>query len=196
MKDPLIVIALCGVARSGKDSVARFLAAEHGFQRLALADGIRQAFAGINEPTWDALKELHAAGKSARWALQVFGTEARREVECPDHWIDHLAVTIQYFSRHHPVPKRRWVVPDLRYPAEAIRLRELVDRMDGKFEVWKVERPGVDPIAEASHSSETSVSQVLADRTIVNDGALLALGTQAGVLAEMALYEANGGVIG
>jgi hypothetical protein len=164
----LLVVALCGPARSGKDTAARSLAASHGFRRLALADGIRRAFAAVNEPTWDALKELDAAGKSARWALQVMGTEAREEVGAADHWVDHVGLTIRYFSHHHPAPIRRWVIPDLRYPREAERLADMVSFMGGRFEVWKVVRPDLRPIAEAAHSSETSVDDVRPDRLIDN----------------------------
>jgi hypothetical protein len=180
--DPLLVVALCGPARSGKDTAARSLAASHGFRRLALADGIRRAFAAVNEPTWDALKELDAAGRSARWALQVMGTEARQDVGAADHWIDHVGLTIRYFAHYHPAPIRRWVIPDLRYPREAERLAEMVNFMGGRFEVWKVVRPDLKPIAEAAHSSETSVAEVRCDRTIVNDRTLAAIAAQASIL--------------
>ena len=63
----LHVIGITGKARSGKDSAACVLGCE-GFKRIALADALREQFAGLNGPTWELTKDLDAAGVSHRRA--------------------------------------------------------------------------------------------------------------------------------
>jgi hypothetical protein len=180
--EPISVILLAGVARSGKDTAARFLVAHHDFQRLAFADGIRAAFSAVSGPSWDLHKEVEAGGPggvgSLRKLMQIMGTECREDMNCPDHWIDQVGIIIRYLSHYHPVPRRRFVITDFRYPREMSILRDSLDWMENvtqirptfRMESWKIVRPDVEPIAESGHTSETSVASIVADRTIVNSG--------------------------
>lgn len=171
-RDGLIVVALTGLARSGKDTASRFLASHHGCDRLALADPIRATFAAVSGPGWEAHKEMEAAGKSLRTALQLLGTESRAAVGNPTMWTDVALATIHYFAFQHPSPRRRFAVADLRFPAEADRFREVLSSWGGQFDVWRIERPGLAPIAESGHSSERSVADVREDAMIFNAGSL------------------------
>jgi hypothetical protein len=168
--EPLIVIALAGKARSGKDTIARQLIANYGFHRLAFADGIRAAFGAASGPSWDAQKELEAGGKTSRWMMQVMGTECRQDIGCPNHWIEQVAILVRYFSHYHPEPRRRFVVTDMRYPNEAEVLSVYLNRWNSYIETWMVERPDGPTIAESSHSSETSLGGMEPHRWIRNTG--------------------------
>ena len=165
----LQVIGICGKARSGKDTVAAHLVHNHGFFRIALADGVRSAFSDLDGVTWERRKELEAANKTARWALQILGTECRTYFDTADHWIDHLLIKIIYMSQHHPRPQFRFVIPDIRSPNEqdvlARTLSELADLV-----IVGLSRPDSGLTGEqATHSSETGVDEVQCDERIVND---------------------------
>ena len=44
----MVVIGLSGYASSGKDTVAQFLIEEHGFEKIAFADPIRNMLLAMN----------------------------------------------------------------------------------------------------------------------------------------------------
>lgn len=178
-QDQLTVIALTGKAESGKDAVAKFLEAHAGFQPLALADGIREALNSLDGRTWAYRKERDAHDMSDRKAMQVMGTECREDLDCERLWLDLLAVKVRYATRYHPVPHHRFVVPDLRYLKEDRYLAEVVGRMRGHYELWRVARPSQGAIAESGHSSEREVDSIPCTRLIWNDGTLEDLGVRA-----------------
>jgi hypothetical protein len=171
-EEPLVVVALAGQARVGKDTIASRLISEHSFTRMAFADGLRAALGAASGSSWDILKEIEASGKSLRRSMQVIGTECRRDVGCQDHWVDQVGILIRYLSHYHPNPRCRFVITDMRYRTEAVRLREILIPWQARLEVWKVERPDRPQLAaaEAAHSSETSVAEIVSDRTIWNIG--------------------------
>jgi hypothetical protein len=176
MSERLIVIGLCGEARSGKDTVAQHLVHEFGFTRIGLADGVRSAFADIDGPTWEARKELEAAGKTNRWAAQTLGTECREFVGCDTHWIDHALIKINYLARQHPVARTRFVIPDIRFGFEAENFTDVIGAWNGKFACWRITRPGSGLTGDAAkHSSETGVSDVRCTERISNDSSIQVL---------------------
>jgi hypothetical protein len=166
----LVVIGICGKARSGKDTAANSLCLYRDFHRIALADGIREALAGLGGPTGSFLKEL-TPEHNYRRALQTLGTESRDAANCPGLWV-HLALTkIHYAHKIHPVKRDRFVIPDIRYRHESSMFRSQVARWGGRFGVLKLSRPEAE-IAESSHSSETEVDNVISDLIYENDSSL------------------------
>jgi hypothetical protein len=171
----LIVIGICGKARSGKDTAASHLVNAHGFFRIALADGVRSAFTSLDGPTWELRKELAADNKNDRWAAQILGTEARQSLEfmgtvSRDHWISEAAIKIAYMFGHHPVARNRFVVPDMRFPREPEMLGIIVRHWGGEFMTLGLSRNGYGLSGDAAkHSSETSVDSVVCDHSIAND---------------------------
>src|SRR5689334_12961283 len=118
MSEELLVIGVCGRARAGKDTVARILA-DADFLRIGLADGVKSALNDLDGATWDFRKERDAAGLTDRWAAQTLGTECREEVASLHLWVDLLLAKLRYAAKHHPVPRGRFVIPDIRFPFEA-----------------------------------------------------------------------------
>lgn len=166
----LIVIGICGQARSGKDTAAAALSLLRGCHRIALADGVREAFAGLSGPSAEFHKELNAEHNFRR-ALQTLGTEARNAANAPGLWV-HLALTkINYASRLHPKPRTRFVIPDIRYRLEEAMLRHQVAQWRGRFGILRLTREG-ETIPEAAHSSETEVGLVPCSETYHNDGTI------------------------
>jgi hypothetical protein len=163
----LIVIGICGLARSGKDTVAQHLVSHHGFFRIALADGMRSALRDLDGPTWEISK---AVDEGPRRALQVLGTECRQDVPATSHWIDHVLIKIRYLSRYYPGPPRfRFAIPDIRFPYEAAGIGATVRGWGGQFQCWKIVRPGAGLVGTAAkHSSETAIDNVAADIMIAN----------------------------
>lgn len=196
MTEPLVVVGITGVARSGKDTLAGLLCHRDGFFRVALGDAVRSAIRDMDGPTWAITKELEAAGKNTRWGCQKVGGDARERVadlircavedgDTPDDecswsagiganrcWSYLACVKIAYLATIHPVPQRRFVVPDISYPHEPDALGAVVRQLGGRYETWRVERAGSGLAGAAgSHPSEIGRATVPADLTIANDGA-------------------------
>lgn len=177
MSNQMIVIGITGVARSGKDTIARILCSRFGFTRIALADGVRSAFRDLDGPTWELTKNLEAAGKTARWALQTLGTECRVDTGSGDLWNRLLLTKIAYLRRYHPVPVSRLVISDLRFASECQFFRAAIPYNFGNpFHVWKVVRAegGLQGDA-AKHPSEIEVERIDPDVSIFNDNTLAEL---------------------
>ncbi|WP_116210114.1 hypothetical protein [Streptomyces olivoreticuli] len=172
-------IGIIGRARSGKDTVAARLVEAHGFQRMALADPLKDMALGVDpvicyeaaqlgyrpvhlaeavrESGWETVKERHP---EARCFLQRLGTEGVREHVSASHWVDALinqAEAVRLAGDGRPV-----VVPDVRFDNE---VRALEAR---GFTVWAVERAGVSFMAHQSEQLPLKVGEL----TISNNGTL------------------------
>ncbi|MEU6959621.1 hypothetical protein [Streptomyces chrestomyceticus] len=182
MKTPLIGFA--GAARSGKDTAASFLV-EHGWQRKAFADPVRDMLYALNpdlrDPSgflgvadlaervdtygWEKVKRVHP---EVRRYLQRLGTEAGREVLGADVWVNALFRDCEEWDT--PV-----VITDVRFPNEAEAIRN-----HGGV-VVNILRPSRAPIAAADHISENALVDYDFDVTVLNSGTLE--GLRASVLA-------------
>lgn len=154
-----IVIGLSGQAGVGKDTVADYLAREHGFCKVAFADPLKDATAALfgwaradlDDAAFKQRVDAHW-GLSPRTALQRLGTEGVRAQFGADFWIKALE------QRHlqHSGPQRL-VVADVRFPNEA----DAVKRWGGWL--WRVEGPPRGPrgaalsSSHAAHASETAL---------------------------------------
>jgi len=182
MKAPTHLIGLKGQAQSGKDSVGRFLE-EFGFKGVAFADRLREKCLKKNPqfvvpgwfreefPTLMALENLDKIVFVAGWDkakkipeirqyLQEEGTERGRDIYGEDYWVDQCEEDWQGHNKVH--------VKDVRFPNEGRRVHD----RGGK--IWEIIRPGFDNgLGEnQKHRSETEMSKIPADVTIVNDGTL------------------------
>lgn len=175
-------IAITGLSRSGKDTLAARLVERHGYVRVAFADRLKDAalkadpgiYLGgddweslsdlVETLGWETAKDRHP---DVRRFLQHYG-QTVREIQ-PTFWIDAAMDDIRSaWASGQPV-----VVTDVRYLNEARALS-----LQG-FEVVRITRPGQTP---GNHASEREMLTYPADHTIVNDGTLEDLAAAADLL--------------
>ncbi len=160
-----MLIGLCGLARSGKDTCAAFLT-ELGYQKYAFADELRSSLYELNPIIsgeirlkdavyahgWDGAKQEFP---EVRRLMQVYGTEVVRRRYGESFWVDILFSRIDYLDRA--------VITDVRMVNEV----ETVKAKGGVI-VW-IDRPGLTRMA---HASEQLDFEAHADHRIVNDGSI------------------------
>lgn len=162
--DPLVIIGLSGYAQSGKDSVAKILVEEYGYTRIAFADKIKELLYEINPRIndrqlqqwvdtqgWDATKEI----SEVRMLLQNLGVGGRKIIG-NKLWIK--VAMMQY------EPMKHFVFTDVRFTNEA----EMIKDYGGH--IWRVERPGINPVND--HVSESELNVWNFDEMIYNAGTL------------------------
>ena len=177
-------IALTGLSRSGKDSVAARLVEVHGYVRVAFADRLKDAAlkanpiidhvdmgGGVHLPVtlheiiaadgWERAKDEYP---EVRRFLQYYG-QTVREID-PMFWIKAAGPAVhEAHAAGRPV-----VVTDVRYMNEGAFLA--VER----FRLVRVERPGQTP---GQHISEREMLGYPVHDTIVNDDTLSVLAVKA-----------------
>jgi hypothetical protein len=173
------IIGLCGHAGAGKDTVREILCNARGMAGAAFADPLRamgeallvEAGVPLAYARDRSLKEVEMPVLLVSWRrlLQTLGTEWGRGLR-DTFWLDIMAGRVASII-DEGLPGL--VISDVRFPNEARWL------LDAGGELWRVDRPGVAPVAV--HVSEQHVMSLPADRVIRNDGTLAQL--QAQVLA-------------
>jgi hypothetical protein len=175
---PTLIIGLVGLAGSGKDTVAgmlRRLWVERDLKStcIAFADPIRSIcfdlllHARVQDPTRYILdRELKETvilelGVSYRHMAQTLGTEWGQQCLGRDVWIRLLDQRLKTYREQQVT---HFVIPDVRFAVEADWLRS-----QGAV-IWRIERPGVEPVRE--HVSESGTATIQSDRVILNDGTL------------------------
>jgi hypothetical protein len=175
-----LLVGVTGKARSGKDTLAKFLVNNHGFKRVAFADALKEVVALIaNEPVHLYHDEVHketlseALEQTRRWALQAMGVAARESLG-PDVWVRRAM--------------RQWradgcqptVISDVRFDNEA----EAIKQAGGI--IVEMVRPGAGLVgAAAKHVSEDGVREELIDIEVFNDGSLYEVAAEARKIARL-----------
>lgn len=168
-----MIVGVCGLAGSGKDTVADILVKECGFAKISFADPLKIICQGLfnwdherlwgpsykrNEPdpNWDGL--------TARHALQTLGTEWGRAMH-PDLWVRQ---GIKHaWTRLESGSCRGVVISDLRFLNECKAIKEA----GGKC--WRVVRPGAGLSGAAGlHASEAQIPTLPVDLEIDNSDTL------------------------
>jgi hypothetical protein len=179
----VILVALTGAARAGKDSVADRLVERHGFTKISFAAPLKQALRATDpilgfhpykpgelvrlsealaNETEDAIKQLFP---EYRRLLEKLGTEGIRAIQ-DDFWINAAIDKINFDDDHG-----RYVFPDARFQNEVDAVRSSVPFMD-EAEAWHVVRPSlVGPVGE-QHASAVLHGNLGEDREVLNDGSL------------------------
>jgi Nucleoside 2-deoxyribosyltransferase len=169
-----MLIGLCGVARSGKDSAAGWFV-ERGYTKLAFADGVRQMALGIDpyvhteQPRHyteggapmarysDVLKNIGYENAKAlpdvRRLLQRCGTEGGRDVFGPAVWVNAMHQRLCA-----PGGSGNVVISDVRFQNEAEYIRA-----SGGF-VIRLNRPGYG--GTDAHASEAHIATLSVDAEI------------------------------
>lgn len=154
-----MLIGLCGLAGSGKSTVARTLTGAFDFNRLAFADPLKGMLASVGftpEQLYGSEKEVMIPdlGVTPRFAMQTLGTGWGRDTINPDIWVNLWTRK----ARDLLAAGAHIVADDVRFPNEVAAIRALGG------EIWRVERPGVSAMDHVSekHALET-------DATVMND---------------------------
>jgi hypothetical protein len=160
-----MIVGFSGFSQVGKDTAASAL---DGFERIALADKIREAiykldpivpatrdFRRLSELVdgqgWDRVKVRYP---EVRRLLQVYGTECGRDLFGENVWLDA--------ALKHVNPDENFVVTDVRFQNEVDYIRNLGGTL------IKIVRPGVGP--RNAHSSEAGLPDSTFDFVLTNNG--------------------------
>lgn len=169
------IIALCGLKRSGKDVVAKYIEERYGYTHVKIAqplkDLVRTAFRFTEDDLeTDAKDQIHPRwGVSPRVIMNYIGTQVF-QYDMADvvpmlkdrcFWIDHVLDTY----KNEP----SIVISDLRFHHEVKRIREFAQTMECDFTVVRVKRDGT---CTGSLASEMESEQLQANITLQNDGTL------------------------
>lgn len=158
---PPRLVALCGLAGSGKSTCSEFLTREWGYQTIKFASPLKEMLRALgltNEHLEGSRKEEpceQLAGNSPRHAMQTLGTEWGRALMGENFWADMWSQaafrTVQEGGKV--------VVDDCRFPNELEAVRKLGGVSIG------ILRSGLLPVLE--HESERH--QLYTDHTLLND---------------------------
>lgn len=168
-----MIIGLSGFAQVGKDTVAKTLVDDYGFEVRSFAQPMRDALYTLNPIVhaqggtykmqglidaygWDVAKVQYP---EIRRLLQVFGTEVGRKMFGENFWVN------QAFAGVHS--SKNVVFTDVRFPNEASMIKDFYGQ------VWRIERPGVHAVN--NHPSESSMDKWTFDKIIRNDSDIEAL---------------------
>lgn len=160
-----MLIGLCGFARSGKSVAASILQERHGFSELSFASPIREFIRGllmVDMPTFETIKDKPhplLSGKSPRFAMQTLGTEWGRHGISSTLWVD---VCIQK-ARALMDSGTYVVVSDVRFDNEARAIR------DAGGIIIRLHRSDIPRILEATHESESGITDTLVDIELHNN---------------------------
>lgn len=165
-----ILIGLAGPARSGKDTAARYLAAQYQLLTYAFAMPLKAALQVMFNLTVEqldgALKEQPLAwlGKSPRELLQTLGTEWGRSLVHPELWLRLAAENLANLASENQDWHAGFVISDVRFENEAAWIRQR-----GGL-VLHIRRP--DAQAVNPHASESGIARHALDMVVNNDADL------------------------
>ena len=169
------LIALCGGMRAGKDTVAEYLAAHYGYDKVA-----------FGEPLRTILRTLYpkalADREEYRRRMQDIGQHMR--AYDPDVWVRPARQSIRELHAFDiPV-----VVTDMRQPNEFAAMKEMgavIVRVDCPFEIRSI-RAGAEAIY-MTHDTESHYKDFATDFVLSNDGPYTRLYRQVDVMLEKAV---------
>jgi|TARA_B100000959_G_C14865469_1_gene576056 hypothetical protein len=189
-----MVIGICGLISSGKDTIADYLIKNHTFHKISFADKLKDSVSAMfswnrelldgktNESReWREKVDTYWTSETGRTitprlVLQEFGTECMRNGFYDGIWV---SLTKKKIIEN---PHMNFVLPDTRFPNEAKMLYEIGG------EVWRVKRGndpawfseyqelGVEPTDV--HPSEWAWAQTKFKHIINNDGTITELKDQ------------------
>ncbi len=165
----LYLVGICGLAGSGKDTLAEMLAEELGLQHYSFAEPIKRmlyAGLGISKNT-NKDEIIQKFGITYRKLLQTLGTEWGRDLIHLDIWI---------ILARNRLASTKAIISDVRFTNEASWIRD-------QGYLVHLDRPNQQIIAEYEHSSEKQIIPSITDLYIINDGSI---GTLTGYAQEAA----------
>lgn len=170
------LIGFTGFAGSGKDTAARLLIEQHGFQNLKMAAGLKyMTYSFLNfvgcpadeaARLVDGTKEQketpseYFMGHTSRWFQQSIGTEWGRNCMGEDFWVWAFTQKAKGLEKV--------VCTDVRFPNEV----EAIHKLGGR--VYRVHRSSTYPKGDLKdlHPSEKFIPELDVDGVLMNDGSI------------------------
>ena len=186
-----MIIGICGLIGSGKDTVADILVQENNFKKLSFADKLKDGVSAVfgwtrvmlegnteKSRAWREQEDTFWSNETGRTitprlVLQEFGTDCMRNGFYDGIWVSLVKQEIQQN------PNKNYVIPDVRFENEANMLKSIGG------DVWRIRR-GPDPVwfrmyvdlqVEPTdvHKSEWAWANIAFDNVLDNSGSLLEL---------------------
>lgn len=170
-------IAVCGLKRSGKDTIASYILSRwNDYQHIKIAFQLKKVIQDLFHFTPEMLEtdvkdQVHPEWKvTPRQIMQFVGTDMfqfKIQEILPSlgrkFWITS-AMELSRKNEYHKI-----VISDLRFPHEVETIKKYYENVL----IVKVERPVMD--LTDSHISELEYTQIHEDVKIINDGSLMDL---------------------
>lgn len=132
----MVLIGLIGYKNAGKDTLADYLVRNHGFEKHAFADPVKQVCGIMFDLTPKQLTDPEGKetvderwGMTPRKMMQTVGTDMVRAQLGNDFWVRHMNARMRHKE------KLKIVISDVRFPNEAEWVRQnggvLVRVIDG-----------------------------------------------------------------
>ncbi len=189
-----MIIGICGLIGSGKDTIADHLVKDHNFVKISFADKLKDTVATLfdwdrtlldgkteqsrlwreqEDPFWS--KELKKK-VTPRYVLQVFGTECMRDGFYDGIWVSMLKKKVT------ENPDINWVIPDVRFENEVKVLNEIGGEVwwvkRGQLPMWFRMYQDIGQKPTDVHPSEWQWARSKFDKVFENDGTINALKNQ------------------
>lgn len=161
------LIALCGLATSGKSTIAEYLLENRfDFCSARFAEPLKTMLVALglsDEQLYGGLKATPSellCGKTPRFAMQTLGTEWGRDLIGDSIWTNAWSAQVrEAFADDFSV-----ITEDLRFANEAAAVRALGGQ------IWRVTRSSL--TQALSHVSETEQAKIAVDAEIFNNGSI------------------------
>jgi hypothetical protein len=189
-----MIVGICGLIGSGKDTIADQLVQNYSFKKLSFADKLKDSVASMFD--WDRelldgkTKESRdwreqedkfwskETGQSItpRFVLQKFGTECMREGFYDGIWVSLTKKKIL------DNPAVKWVIPDVRFENEAKMIKEIGGEVwwvkRGQLPMWFRMYQDIGQTPKDIHPSEWAWANVSFNKVFENNSTIDALRNQ------------------
>ena len=189
-----MIIGICGLIGSGKDTIADYLVTEHNFVKISFADKLKDAVSEMfdwNRELLDGKTDESRAwreqtdafwskelGKeiTPRYVLQVFGTECMRGGFYDGIWVSLAKKKIL------DNPNINWVISDVRFENEAKMIKEIGGQVwwvkRGQLPMWFRMYQDIGQTPKDIHPSEWAWANVNFDTELSNNSTIAQLKNQ------------------
>lgn len=175
------IIAICGVMRSGKDTIANHLVENYGYENIKIADTLKKVVSILFGFSHDQIEGASKDKVDEHWnitprsAMQFFGTEIMQyQIQrlCPNvgrtFWMSSLCAKLSTQPQ-----EKRFVISDLRFVHEY----EYLIKTYGVENVYvmKVFRTNISLNTSCQHASEKDYESIPENVKIYNDDTIESL---------------------
>lgn len=180
-----MIIAITGLKRHGKDTVANRLVHCHGFTSMKFADPIKKVLCEIfgwdmrvfeddsrkeaPDPYWGVSPRIAAQTLGTEWGQFTLSEKSPLFAEKTGRLLWTNSVLREVEKLWSKYPGKRVVISDLRFLHEAHALRAFGDLHRVPIKIWRINNPRLGGNTDP-HPSEKEILQVREDLLVQNDG--------------------------